>query len=141
MCAGDAEMISGTHKCPERIETMQGAENTEKQQLSAPLRVRMWEYRIISVIVCAFAFWIAAKGNWNKIPVSIATVVLIIGIAIWMLGSPDDYNGSTDICSMIAMDCPRKIEEFYEAYKDVRTPLGSAYLVQFYTMKQPDLMF
>ena len=120
---------------------MQGAENTEKQQLSASLRARMWEYRMISVIVCAFSFWIAAKGNWNKIPVSIATVVLIIGIAIWMLGSPDDYNGSTDICSMIAMDCPRKIEEFYEAYKDVRTPLGSAYLVQFYTMKQPALMF
>lgn len=135
------ERISGTHKCPERIGTMQGAENTEKQQLSAPLRARMWEYRIISVIVCAFSFWIASKGNWNKIPVSIATVVLIIGIAIWMLGSPDDYNGSTDICSMIAMDCPRKIEEFYEAYKDVRTPLGSGYLVQFYTMRQPALMF
>ena len=94
------EKISGTHKCPERIGTMQGAENTEKQQLSASLRARMWEYRMISVIVCAFSFWIAAKGNWNKIPVSIATVVLIIGIAIWMLGSPDDYNGSTDICSM-----------------------------------------
>ena len=83
---------------------MQGAENTEKQQLSAPLRARMWEYRIISVIVCAFSFWIASKGNWNKIPVSIATVVLIIGIAIWMLGSPDDYNGSTDICSMIVRE-------------------------------------
>ena len=120
---------------------MQGAENTEKQKLSAPLRARMWKYRMISVIVCALAVWIASKGNWNKIPLSVATVVLIIGVAIWMLGSPDDYNGSTDICSMIAMDCPRKIEEFYEAYKDVRTPLGSAYLVQFYTMKQPALMF
>lgn len=53
---------------------MQGAENTEKQQLSASLRARMWEYRIISVIVCAFSFWIASKGNWNKIPVSIATL-------------------------------------------------------------------
>ena len=116
---------------------MQGAENTEKQQLSTSLRARMWEYRIISVDrFVSFSFWIASKGNWNKIPVSIATVVLIIGIAIWMLGSPDDYNSSTDICSMIAMDCPRKIEEFYEAYKDVRTPLGSGYLVQFYTMRQ-----
>ena len=92
---------------------------------------------MISVIVCALAVWIASKGNWNKIPLSVATVVLIIGVAIWMLASPDDYNGSTDICSMIAMDCPRKIEEFYEAYKDVRTPLGSGYLVQFYTMRQP----
>lgn len=30
---------------------MQGAENTEKQQLSASLRARMWEYRMISVIL------------------------------------------------------------------------------------------
>ena len=76
---------------------MQGAENTEKQKLSAPLRARMWKYRMISVIVCALAVWIASKGNWNKIPLSVATVVLIIGVAIWMLASPDDYNGSTDI--------------------------------------------
>ena len=50
------ERISGTHKCPERIGTMQGAENTEKQQLSTSLRARMWEYRIISVIVLCIFF-------------------------------------------------------------------------------------
>lgn len=54
---------------------MQGAENTEKQKLSAPLRARMWKYRMISVIVCALAVWIASKGNWNKIPLSVATVL------------------------------------------------------------------
>lgn len=110
---------------------MQGAENTEKQQLSAPLRARMWEYRIISVIVCAFAFWIAAKGNWNKIPVSIATVVLIIGIAIWMLGSPDDYNGSTDICSMIAMDFRERLKNFMRPTKMSARRLAPVILFSF----------
>ena len=42
---------------------------------------------------------------------------------------------------MISMDRPRTIEEFYEAYKNVKTPLGSGYLVKFRTMKQKALMF
>ena len=42
---------------------------------------------------------------------------------------------------MIAMDRPRKIEEFYEAYKDVPTPLGSCYLAKFLTMRRPALAF
>ena len=66
---------------PGKDENHAGAENTEKQKLSAPLRARMWKYRMISVIVCALAVWIASKGNWNKIPLSVATVVLIIGVA------------------------------------------------------------
>ena len=43
---------------------------------------------------------------------------------------------------MIAMDCPRKIDDFYEAYKDVTdTPLGSCYLAEFRTMRRPALAF
>lgn len=47
----------------------------------------------------------------------------------------------TDIAAMIEMDRPRKIEEFYEAYKNVWTPLGSGWLGKFYTMKQTALVF
>ena len=43
--------------------------------------------------------------------------MLIFGIAIWMMAKPEDYNSMTDIAAMIEMDRPRKIEEFYEAYK------------------------
>ena len=42
---------------------------------------------------------------------------------------------------MISMDRARTIEEFYEAYKNVKTPLGSGYLVRFRTMKQKALLF
>lgn len=43
---------------------------------------------------------------------------------------------------MIGMeDKPRKIEDFYEAYKEVETPLGSPWLGEFYTMRQKALVF
>ena len=43
--------------------------------------------------------------------------------------------------AMISMEKPRKIEEFYEAYKNVDTPFGSAWLAKFYTMRQKALVF
>ena len=42
---------------------------------------------------------------------------------------------------MISMEKPRKIEEFYEANKNVDTPFGSARLAKFYTMRQKALVF
>lgn len=54
--------------------------------------MRVWKFRIIGAPIVAFSIWIWVKGNWNDVPVSIGTVVLIIGIAIFMMGSPEDYN-------------------------------------------------
>ncbi|MDD6857434.1 hypothetical protein ACTNBM_07610 [Lachnospiraceae bacterium HCP1S3_C3] len=54
--------------------------------------MRVWKFRIIGALIVAFSIWIWVKGNWNDVPVSIGTVVLIIGIAIFMMGSPEDYN-------------------------------------------------
>lgn len=81
------------------------------------------------------------KGYYSRFFISVGTVILIIGIAMWMMASPDSYNSSTDMVQMIAMDRPRKIDEFYEAYKDVQTPLGSCYLAEFRTMRRPALAF
>lgn len=55
---------------------------------------------------------------------SIATVILIIGIAVFNMGSPADYNAMTDGGAMIAMDAPRKIDEFYRAFQNEKTPLA-----------------
>ncbi|MGN1179729.1 MAG: hypothetical protein ACI4SD_00840 [Suilimivivens sp.] len=56
------------------------------------------------------------------------------------MASPDDYNSVTDMTAMIGMDKPRKIREFYEAYKNIWTPLGSGWLGKFYGMKQEALI-
>ncbi len=113
----------------------------ENEKMSPELKARMWKYRIIGGLICVFSIWIWVHWNWHEIPVSIGTVVLIIGIAICMMGSPGDYNAITDNGAMIGMDKSRTIEEFYEAFKNVKTPLGSGWLGKFYTSPYTSLIF
>jgi len=116
-------------------------EQEEYEQMNKTLKIRYWKYRIIGLIVTFFGVWLIVKGYGSALVLSVATVILIVGIAICMMASPESYNSSTDMVIMIAMDKSRKIEEFYEAFKEVKTPLGSGWLGRFYTMKQEALVF
>lgn len=91
--------------------------------------------------VTLLGIYLMAVGYGETITLTIATVVLIFGIAIWSMATPESYNSMTDMIAMISMEKPRKIEEFYEAYKNVDTPFGSAWLAKFYTMRQKVLVF
>ena len=102
--------------------TAEQAKNVVKQEqekfdayvsYSPAIKRRIWKFRIIGLGLVALAVWLSIAGNWDTIPVSIATVILIIGIAVFNMGSPADYNAMTDGGAMIAMDVPRKIEEFH----------------------------
>ncbi len=115
--------------------------NEKTESTKEILKKRERSYHIVGVIVIVIALGIVIAGHWNMVSVVIGTVVLIIGIAIWMTGSPDSYNNSTDTVSMIAMREPRKIEEFYEAYRKIGTPLGSCFLGDIATMKQQALIW
>ena len=85
-------------------------------------------------------YFLLAIGKKTTLTIPfIETVVLIFGIAIWSMATPENYNSMTDMIAMISMEKPRKIEEFYEAYKNVDTPFGSAWLAKFYTMRQKSL--
>lgn len=120
---------------------MQESDIIQKKETKKALNRRKWGYRLVGTIVILFSIWIWIKGGWEDIPVAIGTVILIIGIAIWMLGSPEDNNMGEDTVSMISMEVPRTIEEFYEAYRKMATPLGSAYLGNIATMKQRALIW
>ena len=83
-----------------------------------------------------------AVGYGETITLTIATVVLIFGIAIWSMATPESYNSMTDMIAMISMEKPRKIESnFMRLNKNVDTPFGSAWLAKFYTMRQKALVF
>lgn len=116
-------------------------ENNEKEATKRALTRRKWSYRIVSIIVILISIKICIAGHWEDIPVSFATVVLIIGVAIWMLGSPGDYNHGDNGVIMITMEEPKKIEDIYEAYRKIETPIGSCYLGKITTMKQQALIW
>lgn len=115
--------------------------NDAYKKLSDPLKRRAWKYRIIGALLCVFGVWIWIAGDWMEFFIIVGTVVLIIGVAVFMMGTPKDYNSMTDTYIMIGMDRARKIEEFYEAFKNVQTPLGSAWLGTFYTSIYKNMIF
>lgn len=54
-------------------------------------------FYIPGAILCILSVVICVNGNWNDLPVSIATVVLIIGIALFIMGNPSsNENVSVD---------------------------------------------
>lgn len=112
----------------QNIARKQQEKQEQTRTYSPALRRRMWKYRLASMALIAIAIWMCIAGHWQDAPVFIATVVLILGIALWSLGSPADYNEAVDTGAMIPLDAPRTIEEFFEAFRSLRTPLGSAYL-------------
>ena len=113
------------------IDTKKGSKynkSNEKRGGGIQLKKRKWKFRIAGGAVTLLGIYLMAVGYGETITLTIATVVLIFGIAIWSMATPESYNSMTDMIAMISMEKPRKIEEFYEAYKNVDTPFGSAWL-------------
>ena len=126
------------------IDTKKGSKynkSNEKRGGGIQLKKRKWKFRIAGGAVTLLGIYLMAVGYGETITLTIATVVLIFGIAIWSMATPENYNSMTDMIAMISMEKPRKIEEFYEAYKNVDTPFGSAWLAKFYTMRPDALVF
>lgn len=89
-------------------------------------------YRLVGAVVALLGFGLILKFYYSTVMISVGTVILICGVAIWMAATPEDYNRADGVVKMITFgDTIRKIEDFYEAFKNVPTPLGSGYLGRF----------
>ena len=106
------------------------------------MEVRKWAFRIVGTIVALFGGYVLLRGYESTILITIATILIIAGVSIWVTSTPESYNSvSSDAVMMIGMGQPKKIEDIYEAYKNVETPFGSAWLGKFYTMRQKAMVF
>lgn len=56
-------------------ERMAENEELKRQQVKKVLRRRKWSYRFVATLLILLAVRICIAGNWEEIPVSIATVV------------------------------------------------------------------
>lgn len=89
---------------------------------------RSWKFCIIGTLLIIVAIWICIAGDWRTFPVVVGTEVLILGVAFFIMSSPEDYNALMDTGAILPFDRAYQIEEFYEAYKETNTPLGSAWI-------------
>ena len=114
----------------------------QKSQGGKSMDVRKWTFRIVGVIVALLGGFVLLKGYESVILITVATILIIVGVSLWMAATPESYNaGSSDMVMMIDMGQPKKIEDIYEAYKNVETPLGSAWLGKLYTMRAKAMIF
>lgn len=127
------------------VESQRAKARREKREAyrrySPEMKRRIWKFRILGLMLMALAVWLCVAGNWRTVPVGIATVILIVGLAVFNMGAPEDYNAMAEGVGMIAMDRPRTIEEFGQAFKEVVTPLGSGWLGTFSTSPRESLIF
>ncbi len=115
--------------------------NEAYKELSASLKHRVWKYHIIGILLCAAGVVMCPLGDWDTLWIALGTVVLIIGIAVFMMGSPKDYEAMTDAAAMLGFDRKYEIREFYEAFKNIQTPLGSGWLGRFISSPYDSLIF
>ena len=115
--------------------------NEAYKELSASLKRRVWKYRIIGALLVVVGVAMCPLGDWDTLWIALGTVVLIIGIAVFMMGSPKDYAAMTDAATMLAFDRKYDIREFYDAFKNIQTPLGSGWLGRFISSPYDSLIF
>lgn len=111
------------------------------RRMTAAQKRRLLIFRLVGGAIMILGIYIALSCLWSALLIGVGTVILIIGIAVWSFGSPKDYNAMTDAVAMIGLDRKRSIEEFYEAYRSVQTPLGSGWLGKLPALRQPALIF
>ena len=95
------------------IDTKKGSKynkSNEKRGGGIQLKKRKWKFRIAGGAVTLLGIYLMAVGYGETITLTIATVVLIFGIAIWSMATPENYNSMTDMIAMISMEKPRKID-------------------------------
>lgn len=73
------------------------------------MKLRRILYRLIGAIVSVLGLGLIFKFYYSSVLISVGTVILIFGVAIWMMATPEDYNNSTDIVKMVSFgDTVRK---------------------------------
>ena len=111
------------------------------KKLSASLKRRMWKFHIVGLFICVVAVFIWVLSGWDTAGIAVGTVLLIVGLAVMSMGSPNDYDSGTDAVTMLGFDRKCNIREFYEAFKRIKTPLGSGWLGRFISSPYDSLIF
>ncbi len=90
------------------------------------MKIRMILYRLVGAVIVLLGLAVLFKYWYSKFFISVSTVIVIIGVAVFMMSSPETYNASTDMARMVSMgDTVWTIEDFYKACNCLEPPVCS----------------
>ena len=67
------------------------------------MKMRTFLYRLVGAVIVLLGLALLFKFWYSKFFISVSTVIVIIGVAVFMMASPESYNASTDVVKMIGM--------------------------------------
>lgn len=67
------------------------------------MKMRTFLYRLVGAVIVLLGLALLFKFWYSKFFISVSTVIVIIGVAVFMTASPESYNASTDVVKMIGM--------------------------------------
>ncbi len=79
--------------------------------------------RAVAVVLCAAAVFLCLYDNWSGRALIAGTLLLIEGIASWMVSDAKTYNATMDGMKQVPSMCA-PAEEIFRAFEHVETPLG-----------------
>lgn len=97
----------------------------EIRDMSRPMLIRYLLFTIGGFLISVAGLALIIVFMVSPLLVGVGTVVLIIGIAIIKLGSPDSYNSISSDIRMHDNVNGMSVEELYNCLKHVRTPFGT----------------
>ncbi len=97
--------------------------------------------KFISAVLFIFSFWIMYIGNFTDFFIIIGTLVLVTSATLYIMSSPKIYNEAVSSTKQIANPNNMSIEELYEAFKNVDSMMGKAWLGEISTLKGKCLIF
>ena len=60
------------------------------------MKMRTFLYRLVGAVIVLLGLALLFKFWYSKFFISVSTVIVIIGVAVFMTASPESYNASTD---------------------------------------------
>ena len=61
------------------------------------MKMRTFLYRLVGAVIVLLGLALLFKFWYSKFFISVSTVIVIIGVAVFMMTSPESYNASTDV--------------------------------------------
>lgn len=110
-------------------------EKSEYDEMNSYMRVRLWKFRAIGVVIMALGVW--AFIPLTEAAIVIGTIIFILGLAAFIYPKMNSYS---DLLKQIPLDKPSNIEELFQTLKDYKTPLGTPSLVRMKFMKTPAIV-
>jgi len=110
-------------------------------RMSPALLERKRRFQLIALVLVGISICIIIRFYESIFAVIVGTFILIAGITVWIFSDSKKYNESVPNSGMITFDSATSIEQIFDKFKMIDTPLGKPWIGKLKTLKNKAMIF